>query len=63
VSTYLNTCRHVIDVPGGALVAPGTTCELEDEAAEELVRNGLLVPYALTAPAKKSSSASKEATS
>lgn len=58
MSTYLNVSQHAIDLPGGALLAPGGACELEDDGAELLVHQGLLVqvPAAAKAKAKKEAS-------
>ena len=39
---YMNLQRHAVDVPGGAFVAPGGSCELEAEVAEPLVQAGVL---------------------
>jgi len=44
VSEYRNALRHAVDLPGGALAAPGATVELDDEAAAPLVEAGVLAP-------------------
>jgi hypothetical protein len=42
MSLYRNPLAHAIDLPGGALLAPGEEAELNDEDAEPLVEAGTL---------------------
>ena len=54
MTSYANMTQHAIDVPGGALLAPLETCELEDDIAAPMVEQGLLqaVPDAPASKAK-----------
>lgn len=60
MSRYVNLSAHAIDVPGGAVVAAAAFVELDDAAAETLVRAGVLQAAPdPEAPAPKSKSSRK----
>jgi|SoimicmetaTmtLPC_FD_contig_41_9661245_length_604_multi_1_in_0_out_0_1 hypothetical protein len=53
MTTYANMAQHAIDVPGGALLAPLDTCDLDDDVAAPLVEQGVLQAVPEDAPASR----------